>query len=70
VDSAEQGGETVQTAPEDAWESAGGHPAWWPYYSWPWWWSGVNGVGEAKWKVTVEPGGKIELKYAWHYFWG
>lgn len=70
VDKAEQGGEAVQIAPEDAWQSGADQPAWWPYYSWPWWWNGVNGVGEVKWKVTLEAGGKTELRYAWRYFWG
>lgn len=71
VDRAEPDGEAVQISPEDAWESGAGQPPWWPYYyAWPWWWNGVNGVGEVRWKATLEPGGKTELKYAWHYFWG
>jgi hypothetical protein len=70
IDGAEQGGEATQLAPEDAWESAGALPEWWQYYSWPWWWSGVNGVGEIRWTITLEPGGKTQLEYTWHYFWG
>ncbi|MEZ0263653.1 MAG: hypothetical protein ACAI43_02910, partial [Phycisphaerae bacterium] len=44
-------------------------PHWHGWYSWPWWWTRVNGVGRVTWNVTLEPGKPAELGYAWHYFW-
>jgi hypothetical protein len=46
-----------------------GYPDWWYWYSWPWWWHHVNGVGRVTWKLTLEPGKPVELGYAWHYYW-
>jgi hypothetical protein len=70
VDNAQQDGKVEQTnAWEDAWE-LDGYPDWWRWYSWPWWWNSVNGVGRIRWDVHLEPGGKTELSYTWHYFWG
>ncbi len=45
------------------------YPYWWSWYSWPWWWHQVNGVGRATWNVKLEPGKPVELGYAWHYYW-
>ena len=45
------------------------YPDWWSWYSWPWWWHQVNGVGRITWKVSLEPGQGVELGYAWHYYW-
>ena len=44
-------------------------PDWWSWYSWPWWWHHVNGVGRVTWKLTLEPGKPVEVGYAWHYYW-
>jgi len=44
-------------------------PAWWSWYSWPYWWGHFNGLGKFSWKLTVEPGKSAELEYSWHYFW-
>ncbi len=42
---------------------------WWGWYSWPYWWHRVNGIGRVTWKLTLNPGKRTELKYDWHYFW-
>ena len=44
-------------------------PAWWRWYSWPYWWYHFNGIGRFKWNVKVEPGKSLELGYTWHYYW-
>jgi hypothetical protein len=44
-------------------------PAWWNWYSWPYWWNSFNGVGRITWKLTLEPKQSVELGYQWHYFW-
>lgn len=48
---------------------SGGYPSWWNSSSWPEWWRHLNGIGRIDWKLTLEPGKKIDLKYTWHYFW-
>lgn len=45
------------------------YPYWWSWYSWPWWWHHLNGVGRVTWKVTLESGKPVDLGYAWHYYW-
>ena len=44
--------------------------SWW-HYSWLWsWWSvALNGVGEARWTVTIAPGEEAQLTTRWHYMW-
>ena len=59
--------ERVNVLEDDA--AGGARPAWWGYYSWPGWWSHVNGVGRATWTVKLAPGQSAEQAYAWHYFW-
>jgi hypothetical protein len=54
---------------EDFAASAGVHPSWWGWYSWPAWWSHFNGVGRMTWDVKLEPGKSVELNYTWHNFW-
>lgn len=44
-------------------------PLWWPYYSWPSWWSQMNGVGKFTFQSELAPMQKAELNYKWHYFW-
>jgi hypothetical protein len=51
------------------WPGAPGFPAWWAWLDWPFWWRHVNGLGQAQWKVRLEPGQPVHLDYAWHYFW-
>jgi hypothetical protein len=70
VDSAEQDGKAEQAhVGEEAWDLTA-RPEWFRWYSWPWWWHRVNGIGRIRWNVHLDPGQTIELKYAWHYFWG
>ncbi len=46
-----------------------GHPSWWGWYVWPQWWAHFNGVGKVTWKLDLEPGQGVDLKYTWNYFW-
>jgi hypothetical protein len=45
------------------------YPAWWRWYSWPYWWSHFNGVGRISWTLKLDPGKSIELGYKWNYYW-
>lgn len=38
-------------------------------YSWPDWWTRLNGIGRMTWKVDLDPGKTLDLDYTWHYFW-
>jgi len=71
ADEAGQGGTAEQVNPleDDSWLGSEGYPAWWGWYNWPAWWARFNGVGRFHWTVRLEPGGRIELPYAWHYYW-
>jgi hypothetical protein len=40
----------------------------WSWF-WSWWSLALNGAGEAKWTVTLEPGKEAEVGCKWHYFW-
>jgi hypothetical protein len=44
-------------------------PAWWSWYSWPYWWHHLNGIGRIRWTLTLEPGQTIDLAYTWSYYW-
>lgn len=48
---------------------AGSQPYWWNWWSWPYWWSRLNGVGRITWKLTLGPGKTESLAYTWHYLW-
>ena len=65
VDSAGDGAkaEQLNALEDDA------RPAWLGYYSWPGWWTQVNGVGRITWTVKLAPGQTADQTYAWHYFW-
>jgi hypothetical protein len=45
------------------------YPAWWGWYSWPWWWNHFNGVGRITWTVKLEPNKPVDLAYTWNYYW-
>ena len=45
------------------------YPYWWGWYNWPYWWRHFNGVGRITWKVKLDAGKGIDLKYAWNYYW-
>jgi hypothetical protein len=47
----------------------GGYPPWWGWYSWPYWWTHFNGIAKITWKVDLDPGKSVELKYNWNYYW-
>ncbi|HEY3269427.1 MAG TPA: hypothetical protein VGM37_21140 [Armatimonadota bacterium] len=69
VDAADHGGEVRMLnllEDPDALPEGGG---WWYNYNWPYWWHHFNGIGRVSWKLTLEPGGKADLGYGWHYFW-
>jgi hypothetical protein len=70
LDSAAPEGATSQLSLQEFWSRAGRRPWWWHWYGWPGWWAALNGVGQAKWTVTVPPGKAIMLSYRWHYFGG
>jgi parallel beta-helix repeat protein len=44
-------------------------PEWWGWYTWPIWWASYNGLGKITWTATLEPGKRVELDYAWQYYW-
>jgi len=66
ADSADNDGVLVKLS---AFDRAGGHPHWWGWYRWPYWWHHFNGTGRITWNRTLKPGKTVKLKYAWHYFW-
>ena len=45
------------------------YPSWWGWYSWPHWWTHFNGVAKVAWKLDLEPGESVDLKYTWNYYW-
>lgn len=45
------------------------YPSWWRYYSWPFWWSQMNGIGRITWNLNLAPGQSVDLTYNWHYYW-
>lgn len=70
VDSADHNGEVEKVNVfDDLTASEYIRPNWWGYYSWPHWWSNVNGVGRITWKFTLPADQGIDLAYQWHYFW-
>jgi hypothetical protein len=54
---------------EDAGVSGAVLPDWWSVFSWPWWWSHLNGVGRIQWTVTLQPRQPLALGYTWNYYW-
>lgn len=69
LDSATPDGSVAQMSLEEYWSGGWRTRWWWHWYGWPGWWSALNGVGSAKWTVTVEPKKPVTLVYKWHYFW-
>ncbi len=45
------------------------YPTWWSLCGWPDWWNRLNGLGQASWTVTLEPGKDVNLGYSWYYYW-
>lgn len=54
---------------EDSSFTAGRYPAWWGWYSWPYWWYHLNSVGRISWTAKLEPDKAMEFQYSWHYYW-
>jgi hypothetical protein len=50
-------------------EAAELRPVWWGYYSWPYWWMHLNGIGKFKFTLKVEPGKNATQEYGWNYVW-
>jgi hypothetical protein len=75
ADSAGAGGQvqrlnTLEELAGPSWNGPNpGYPAWWAWLDWPYWWTRVNGLGQVRWTVRLEPGQPVQLDYAWHYFW-
>jgi hypothetical protein len=69
LDSATPDGTVAQMSLEEYWSAGWRTRWWWHWYGWPGWWSALNGIGQAKWTVTVEPKKPMKLTYQWHYFW-
>jgi hypothetical protein len=70
MDGADHDGKAEQMGwAEGGSELVGELPAWWYWYGWEEWWYHYNGIGRAEWKLTLEPGKDVDLKYTWHYFW-
>jgi hypothetical protein len=44
-------------------------PAWWGWYSWPYWWTHMNSINRIEWKHKLAAGKTLELPYTWHYYW-
>lgn len=61
--------EMVNLLEEDDYLPQGTRPAWWGYYSWPYWWSHLNGIGRITWNRKLDPGKSVELTYTWSYYW-
>jgi len=71
ADKTDRGGELEQlNSYEDSrYGEWSGYPYWWQWYSWPHWWHQLNGIGTVSWTVDLAPGERVDLNYAWHYFW-
>jgi hypothetical protein len=68
VDGADHEGQTAMIDPLDDDAAAAVRPSWWTSYSWPAWWSRLNGIGRVTWKLRLDPGKEVDLGYRWHYF--
>ncbi len=53
----------------DAWSSPS-VPPWWTWYSWPYWWFHLNGMGRITWTVDLAPGKPLDLDYSWSWYAG
>ena len=61
--------EMLNVLEDDAGLAPSERPYWWGWYSWPHWWSQVNGRARFTWKLTLRPNQSVDLGYRWHYFW-
>ena len=66
IDSADHDGATEMiNVFED--DGAAQYPGWWGSFCWSFWWFLFFGLGRLKWKVHLDAGQSVELKYTWHY---
>ena len=70
IDGADHDGKTemVNVFEDDGYGAGYEYPHWWRYYSWNAWWYHFNGVGRITWHAKLEPGGRVDLGYNWHYY--
>ncbi len=70
VGKADQDGkaEMVNVLEDPGFAPSGGR-YWWQWYSWPGWWHHVNGIGRITWKLKLDAGKSVDLKYNWYYYW-
>ena len=61
--------EMMNVVEDDSLAPASGYPVWWGWYSWPYWWTHFNGIAKITWKLDLDPGKSVELKYNWNYYW-
>lgn len=61
--------EMVNLLEDDDYMPDGSRPGWWGYYSWPYWWNHLNGIGRITWTRKLEPGKSLDLTYTWSYYW-
>ena len=52
---------------DDALNAEDNRPSWWNYNTGDW--RAVNGLSAVKWVLQVPAKGKLEVPYAYHYFW-
>ncbi len=65
LDDVSSPGKMEMLNPLEEWSKVGWHS----YYSFPGWWSHMNGMGKFVSRQELSPGESSELKYNWHYFW-
>ncbi|MBI5172571.1 MAG: hypothetical protein SFV17_07655 [Candidatus Obscuribacter sp.] len=65
LDDVSSPGKMEMLNPLEEWSKVGWHS----YYSFPGWWSHMNGMGKFVSHQELSPGESSELKYNWHYFW-
>ena len=68
VTRADNGGVVVKVNVLEDGYASGGLPPWWRWYNWPDWWGHFNGVARITWKIRLDAGRSVNLRYAWHYF--
>ncbi len=41
----------------------------WYWWSWPWWFYGVNSISEVSWETTIAKGKSAVFEYDWYYYY-
>ena len=55
----------LANAAEDTSFAREGYP--WYWWSWPWWFFGVNSLSEITWEAVIAEGESATFEYDWHY---